>query len=99
MAQSLTKELQPKFIQSDPTIAGFDIGINQGSEADQTIFHCHIHLTQQRNGDIENPKGGIRNLMGLHFKLNTLSAPIIQYHGFWKLIHLSPINLTHNTFF
>lgn len=63
--QSIIKELQPKLIQSDPAITGFNIGINQGADAGQTIFHCHIHFIPRRNGDIENPRGGIRNLMGL----------------------------------
>lgn len=61
--QSLIKELQPKMIQSDTKISGFNIGINQGASAGQTIFHCHIHLIPRRKGDIENPRGGIRNLM------------------------------------
>jgi diadenosine tetraphosphate (Ap4A) HIT family hydrolase len=67
--QSIIKELQPKLIQSDPTITGFNIGINQGADAGQTIFHCHIHLIPRRNGDIENPRGGIRNLMEFKGKL------------------------------
>lgn len=63
-AHSLIKELQPKLIESDPTITGFNIGINQGADAGQTIFHCHIHLIPRRNSDVENPRGGVRNLMG-----------------------------------
>jgi ATP adenylyltransferase len=55
---------KPKFTQSDQKITGFNIGINQGADAGQTIFHCHIHLIPRRNGDIEYPRGGVRNLMG-----------------------------------
>jgi diadenosine tetraphosphate (Ap4A) HIT family hydrolase len=64
-AQSLIKELQPKLIASDSSITGFNIGINQGIDAGQTVFHCHMHLIPRRKGDIENPRGGVRNLMGI----------------------------------
>jgi len=47
----------------DPTVEGFNIGINAGAAAGQTIFHCHIHLIPRRNGDVENPRGGIRHLI------------------------------------
>jgi diadenosine tetraphosphate (Ap4A) HIT family hydrolase len=61
----LIKELQPKLIASDSSITGYNIGINQGVDAGQTIFHCHMHLIPRRKGDIENPRGGVRNLLGL----------------------------------
>lgn len=63
--QFLIKDLQTQLMESDPTISGFNIGINQGADAGQTIFHCHIHLIPRRKGDIENPRGGVKNLMGL----------------------------------
>ncbi len=44
-------------------IGVFNIGINQGKDAGQTIFHCHIHLIPRRAGDVENPRGGIRHLI------------------------------------
>ena len=39
---------------------GFNIGINDGASAGQTIPHIHIHLIPRYNGDIEDPRGGIR---------------------------------------
>ena len=42
---------------------GFNIGINNGSVAGQTIFHCHIHLIPRRIGDVANPIGGVRNII------------------------------------
>jgi diadenosine tetraphosphate (Ap4A) HIT family hydrolase len=60
----LIKELQPKLIASDSSITGYNIGINQGVDAGQTVFHCHMHLIPRRKGDIENPRGGVRNLLG-----------------------------------
>lgn len=46
----------------DPTIQGFNIGVNAGTVAGQTISHCHFHLIPRRDGDVENPRGGVRNI-------------------------------------
>ena len=48
---------------TDETITGFNIGMNIGEDAGQTIFHFHIHIIPRRKGDIENPKGGIRGVI------------------------------------
>ncbi len=61
--QSLLSETQKQITQSDNSVTGFNIGINQGKDAGQTIFHCHIHLIPRRAGDVENPRGGIRHLI------------------------------------
>jgi len=42
---------------------GFNIGINNGPIAGQTIPHAHIHIIPRYEGDVENPKGGIRNII------------------------------------
>ena len=47
----------------DPVISGFNVGINCGADAGQTIFHCHIHLIPRRQGDVKEPRGGIRHLI------------------------------------
>ena len=48
----------------DPTVTGFNVGTNSGTDAGQSVAHAHIHLIPRRNGDISltinNPKGGIR---------------------------------------
>jgi len=41
---------------------GYNIGVNIGQEAGQTIMHLHIHLIPRYTGDVENPGGGVRNL-------------------------------------
>lgn len=41
---------------------GYNIGINVNEEAGQTIMHLHVHLIPRYSGDIEDPRGGIRNL-------------------------------------
>lgn len=45
----------------DQAVEGFNLGVNVGETAGQTIFHCHIHLIPRRNGDVPNPRGGIRH--------------------------------------
>jgi len=60
---SLLKTMRKDSIESDTTIEGFNIGMNSGSVAGQTIFHCHIHLIPRREGDVENPIGGVRHVI------------------------------------
>lgn len=49
--EKLTKHFNPD---------GFNIGINIGEYAGQSIFHSHIHLIPRYKGDVENPRGGVR---------------------------------------
>lgn len=49
--------------KTDSSITGFNIGMNCGESAGQTVFHCHIHLIPRREGDVENPRGGVRHLI------------------------------------
>lgn len=42
---------------------GYNIGINVGEYAGQSIFHCHMHLIPRYKGDVENPKGGVRGVI------------------------------------
>lgn len=60
---SLLKIIKNDVLESDSSIEGFNIGMNSGLVAGQTIFHCHIHLIPRRAGDVENPRGGIRHVI------------------------------------
>ncbi|QOY35305.1 HIT family protein [Anaerobacillus isosaccharinicus] len=42
---------------------GYNIGINCGETAGQTIFHVHVHLIPRYKGDMENPRGGVRGVI------------------------------------
>lgn len=44
-------------------IDGFNIGINQGKTAGQTIHHLHIHIIPRYDGDVSNPRGGVRGVI------------------------------------
>ena len=47
----------------DSSITGFNIGVNDGEDAGQTIMHCHMHLIPRRSGDMEDPRGGVRGVI------------------------------------
>ena len=42
---------------------GFNIAVNDGTAAGQTIAHAHIHLIPRRAGDVADPRGGVRNII------------------------------------
>ena len=62
-ADALIRILRNRLSESDPTITGFNIGMNCGESAGQTIFHAHIHLIPRRTGDTPQPKGGVRGVI------------------------------------
>lgn len=41
---------------------GYNIGVNEGAAAGQTIPHLHIHVIPRYVGDVEEPRGGVRNI-------------------------------------
>jgi len=55
--------LKDQLLTSDETITGFNIGMNVGESAGQTVFHCHSHLIPRRDGDVDNPRGGVRHVV------------------------------------
>jgi diadenosine tetraphosphate (Ap4A) HIT family hydrolase len=55
--------MKEKILKQDDTVTGFNIGMNNGKDAGQTIFHCHIHLIPRRKGDVDNPRGGVRGII------------------------------------
>lgn len=59
----LVEKIKIEIQEKDKDVTGFNIGINVGEDAGQTIFHCHIHLIPRRKGDINNPKGGVRGVI------------------------------------
>ncbi len=67
----LTHELRKEILKEDPGVEGFNIGMNVGEVAGQTIFHSHVHLIPRRKGDVEDPRGGVRAVIpgkGHHFQ-------------------------------
>ena len=61
----LILKTKKKILKGDPDVKGFNIGTNVGKVAGQSIMHCHIHLIPRREGDVENPQGGVRSVIPL----------------------------------
>ena len=59
----LIRKLVETIRRSDPTVTGFNIGMNVGRSAGQTIFHAHTHLILRRDNDTPDPKGGVRGVI------------------------------------
>ena len=47
----------------DNEISGFNVGVNIGKDAGQSIMHCHLHLIPRRKGDVKDPRGGVRGVI------------------------------------
>jgi diadenosine tetraphosphate (Ap4A) HIT family hydrolase len=58
-------------LDKDHNPDGYNIGININEAAGQTIFHLHIHLIPRYTGDVNNPRGRVRNL----------KKPLVEYDG------------------
>ena len=61
----LIKKIKKDIEIKDDTVKGFNIGTNLGKVAGQSVMHCHIHLIPRREGDVENPQGGVRSVIPL----------------------------------
>ncbi|AAS97317.1 HIT family protein [Nitratidesulfovibrio vulgaris] len=62
-ADALLRELRDELASADASISGFNVGVNCGEDAGQTIFHAHIHLIPRRKGDTPDPRGGVRGVI------------------------------------
>lgn len=60
---SLARVLRTRLANQDPKITGFNVGVNCGLAAGQTVMHAHIHLIPRRSGDTDNPRGGVRGVI------------------------------------
>ena len=59
----LIKIVKDEIISKDQSVKGFNLGTNIGKVSGQSIFHCHFHLIPRRDGDVENPQGGVRSVI------------------------------------
>ena len=59
----LIKIIKQEVLDKDKSIKAFNIGTNAGKISGQSIMHCHIHLIPRREGDVENPQGGVRSVI------------------------------------
>ena len=59
----LIKTVKKKIVHEDKCVKGFNLGTNIGKISGQSILHCHFHLIPRREGDVENPQGGVRSVI------------------------------------
>ena len=60
-ALSGTIEKAKQIIEQEFNPDGYNIGMNCGKSAGQTVFHFHCHLIPRYSGDMEDPRGGVRH--------------------------------------
>ena len=59
----LIKIVKNEILTKDQSVKGFNLGTNIGKVSGQSILHCHFHLIPRREGDVENPQGGVRSVI------------------------------------
>ena len=62
-AEALILSLKNEILKNDHSVTGFNMGVNCGESAGQTIMHAHIHLIPRRDGDTALPRGGVRGVI------------------------------------
>jgi diadenosine tetraphosphate (Ap4A) HIT family hydrolase len=62
-ANDLIRVRCSNLLNTDSSIDGYNIGVNSGESAGQTIFHTHLHLIPRRRGDTRKPRGGVRGVI------------------------------------
>jgi ATP adenylyltransferase len=62
-ALALVDMLAGRARASDPTVLGFNVGMNCGRAAGQTVMHAHVHLIPRREGNTADPRGGVRGVV------------------------------------
>ena len=59
----LLKQRREQLSALDASINGWNVGLNSGAAAGQTVFHAHWHLIPRRQGDCGEPRGGVRGVI------------------------------------
>ena len=61
--EAMLHEQRQSILEKDNMVTGFNVGINAGASAGQTVFHVHVHLIPRRDGDVVDPRGGVRGVI------------------------------------
>lgn len=62
-----------------PLPDGYNIGINAGAAAGQTVFHLHVHVIPRYSGDVADPRGGVRHVIPSKGNYLVKEAPVSDY--------------------
>jgi diadenosine tetraphosphate (Ap4A) HIT family hydrolase len=63
VAMWLTVHEVRKVLQTAHRPSAFNVGINDGKEAGQTVSHAHVHVIPRYTGDVPDPRGGVRSVL------------------------------------
>lgn len=56
-------ELIKKYIDKEYNPDGYNVGLNCGELAGQSVMRIHMHLIHRYKGDVDNPRGGVRGVI------------------------------------
>lgn len=59
----MVQQQRKVILDLDSSVTGFNVGMNVGQSAGQTVFHVHVHLIPRRDGDVAEPRGGVRGVI------------------------------------
>ena len=59
----LLKRGREQLSAQDAAICCWNVGLNSGEAAGQTVFHAHWHLIRRREGDYQQPRVGVRGVI------------------------------------
>jgi diadenosine tetraphosphate (Ap4A) HIT family hydrolase len=59
----LLLDARRRTMETDGNVVAFNVGINSGIAAGQTVMHTHVHLIPRRAGDVPEPRGGVRGVI------------------------------------
>ena len=57
---------------------GYNVGINVGAAAGQTVFHLHVHVIPRYAGDVPNPRGGVRHIIPHKADYRVVPATVLE---------------------
>ena len=63
LAMATGSDLARSAMVAGSAVRGFNLGTNIGKVSGQSIHHCHFHIIPRREGDVENPQGGVRSVI------------------------------------
>jgi diadenosine tetraphosphate (Ap4A) HIT family hydrolase len=61
--EAMLHEQRQTIIDKHNIVTGFNVGINAEASAGQAVFHVHMHLIPRRDGDVADPRGGVRGVI------------------------------------